>query len=113
VLPVNALRAGSAPSARTPAPARAQRASRKALRTQAFFGVFKSDPSENTRKKYQDRVDQINKLEAGIQALSDDQLRAKTQEFKKRVQGGESLDAVLPEAFAVGDPLGPRAGGGQ
>ena len=73
-----------------------------ALQTRAFFGkMFKQDPSENTRKKYQDRVDAINALEPSLQALSDEQLRAKTDEFKGRVKRGESLDALLPEAFAV------------
>lgn len=72
------------------------------MKSHAFFGkLFKSDASEGTRKKYQDRVDAINALEPSMQALSDDQLRAKTGEFKQRVQRGESLDALLPEAFAV------------
>jgi preprotein translocase subunit SecA len=67
----------------------------------AFFNMFKSDPSEGTRRKYQARVDQINALEPQMQALSDDQLRAKTQELKRRAQGGENLDNLLVEAFAV------------
>jgi hypothetical protein len=46
-------------------------------------------------------VDQINVLEPQMQALSDEELRAKTVEFKRRVAGGESLEAILPEAFAV------------
>lgn len=72
------------------------------MRPQAFFGnLFKSDPSEATRKKYQARVDEINKLEPQMQQLSDAELRAKTAQFKQRVAGGESLDSVLPEAFAV------------
>lgn len=43
----------------------------------------------------------INSLEPKVQALSDDQLRNKTQEFRERFQKGESLDQLLPEAFAV------------
>ena len=43
----------------------------------------------------------INGLETEMQALSDEQLRAKTEEFKRRHQAGESLDKLLPEAFAV------------
>jgi hypothetical protein len=79
------------------------------VRTEAFFGkLFRNDPSETTRKKYQDRVDQINVLEPQMQALSDDQLRAKTDEFKRRVAGGESLEAILPEAFAVSGPRGQQ-----
>jgi preprotein translocase subunit SecA len=59
--------------------------------------------SRNDRllKQYRQTVTRINALEAQISALSDDDLRAKTAEFKQRVQQGESLDAILPEAFAV------------
>jgi preprotein translocase subunit SecA len=64
--------------------------------------MFKQDPSENTRKKYQDRVDAINALEPKIQAMSDEELRGMTEQFKQRVKRGESLDSLLPEAFAVG-----------
>jgi len=59
--------------------------------------------SRNDRllKTYRKTVDQINTLETQYEKLDDDQLRAKTQEFKDRVAAGESLDALLPEAFAV------------
>ena len=59
--------------------------------------------SRNDRllKQYRQTVTRINTLETQIAALSDDELRAKTAEFKQRVQQGESLDALLPEAFAV------------
>ena len=43
----------------------------------------------------------INAMEPEYEKLSDEQLRAKTQEFKDRVAKGESLDSILPEAFAV------------
>lgn len=43
----------------------------------------------------------INTLEAKMQTLTDDELKAKTQEFKTRYQNGETLDSLLPEAFAV------------
>ena len=56
---------------------------------------------EKTRKLYQAKVDAINKLEPSIQALSDDQLHAKTGELQQRIAGGASLDDVLVEAFAV------------
>ena len=46
-------------------------------------------------------VDQVNSFEPAISALSDDALRGKTDEFKSRYQTGESLDDLLPEAFAV------------
>ncbi|HLT63670.1 MAG TPA: hypothetical protein VKZ92_04020, partial [Pseudohongiella sp.] len=59
--------------------------------------------TSNSRKlkKLQKVVKQINALESSMQALSDEQLRAKTAEFKQRYDGGESLDSILPEAFAV------------
>ncbi|WP_421787863.1 preprotein translocase subunit SecA [Hyphobacterium sp.] len=52
-------------------------------------------------KKLQPSVDAINALEAEFEALSDDQLVAKTGEFKQRLENGEKLDALLPEAFAA------------
>ncbi|MBK9125301.1 MAG: preprotein translocase subunit SecA [Chloroflexi bacterium] len=51
--------------------------------------------------EYRDRVDQINALEPTISALTDEQLRAKTDAFRARIEEGEPLEAVLPEAFAV------------
>ena len=59
--------------------------------------------SRNDRlvKHYSQRVAVINGLESQMQALSDDQLRAKTEEFKRRYQDGETLENLLPEAFAV------------
>lgn len=53
-------------------------------------------------------VKRINALEPEIQALSDDQLKAKTAEFKHRYQDGETLDQLLPEAFAVVREAGVR-----
>lgn len=46
-------------------------------------------------------VDKINALEPQISSLTDEALRAKTDEFRQRLQGGETLDSILPEAFAV------------
>ena len=46
-------------------------------------------------------VKQVNALADDIQALSDEQLAAKTGEFKQRLADGENLDKLLPEAFAV------------
>jgi preprotein translocase subunit SecA len=67
--------------------------------------------SRNDRliKQYSAVVRKINALEAGVSALSDDELRAKTAEFKSRVAGGETIDALLPEAFAVVREAGKRA----
>ncbi len=59
--------------------------------------------SRNDRalRELQKNVDIINSLEESIKKLSDEQLRAKTEEFKKRLEDGENLDNILPEAFAT------------
>ncbi len=59
--------------------------------------------SRNDRllKQYRQGVVRINALEAEFEKLTDDALRQKTQDFKQRVASGESLDSLLPEAFAV------------
>ncbi|RYF17234.1 MAG: preprotein translocase subunit SecA [Comamonadaceae bacterium] len=59
--------------------------------------------SRNDRllKQYRRTVEQINALEPSLEPLSDEQLRAKTQEFRERIAKGEALDDLLPEAFAV------------
>src|SRR5450830_247151 len=69
----------------------------------AFNILTKIFGSRNDRllKIYRKTIDRINALETQYEKLDDDQLRAKTQEFKDRVTAGEELDAILPEAFAV------------
>ncbi len=59
--------------------------------------------SRNDRllKQYRTGVGRINALEPQYERLSDDELKAKTQEFRDRIAGGASLDSLLPEAFAV------------
>ena len=57
--------------------------------------------NERVVKRLRGLVDRINKLEGEIQALSDADLRAKTDEFRRRLAQGEALDSLLPEAFAV------------
>ena len=59
--------------------------------------------SSNDRllKQYRKVVSKVNSLESDLQALDDEALKAKTAEFKERVAGGESLDDLAPEAFAV------------
>ena len=59
--------------------------------------------SSNDRllKQYRKVVSKVNSLEPDLQALDDEALKAKTAEFKERVAGGESLDDLAPEAFAV------------
>jgi uncharacterized protein YdcH (DUF465 family) len=51
--------------------------------------------------KFQTIVDQVNTLEDSIKKLKDKELPGKTAEFKKRIQNGESLDDILPEALAT------------
>ena len=57
--------------------------------------------SERELKRISPLVDQIEALRPDMQALTDEQLKAKTEEFKKRLWDGETLDDLLPEAFAV------------
>ncbi len=64
--------------------------------------------NERLLKQYGAQVRQINALEPAVAALTDEALRAKTAELKGRVAGGEALDAVLPEAFAVVREAGKR-----
>ncbi|MBF2037354.1 MAG: preprotein translocase subunit SecA [Leptolyngbyaceae cyanobacterium T60_A2020_046] len=59
------------------------------------------DPNARKLKRYKPDVVEINLLEEEIQPLSDEALAAKTGEFKQRLEKGESLDDLLPEAFAV------------
>ena len=57
--------------------------------------------NDRTLKKLNKITEQVNQLEAEYEALSDEQLKAKTGEFQKRLQDGEDTDNLLPEAFAV------------
>ncbi|NLK52005.1 MAG: preprotein translocase subunit SecA, partial [Syntrophomonadaceae bacterium] len=52
-------------------------------------------------KRLSRTVDQINRLEPQMEALSDTALQAKTNEFKQRIERGETLEDLLPETFAV------------
>src|SRR5690242_16100662 len=64
--------------------------------------------NEREIKRLRPLVVEISALEPQVKALTDEQLRQKTGEFKTRVAGGESLDHVLPEAFAVVREAGKR-----
>ncbi|MGM0628929.1 MAG: preprotein translocase subunit SecA [Patescibacteria group bacterium] len=66
-----------------------------------FIKKLFGDEFSRPIKKYQPIVEKINSLEESVSSLSDDQLKSKTEEFKKRITEGESLDDILPEAFAV------------
>lgn len=57
--------------------------------------------SENELKRIYPIVDRIDALEPEIQVLSDQELKDKTREFKQRLSDGETLDDILPEAYAV------------
>lgn len=59
------------------------------------------DPMERAIAGYRDTVDEINAYEPEMQKLSDDELKAKTPYFKERLANGESLEDILPEAYAV------------
>ncbi|KAI3980863.1 hypothetical protein MKX01_025428 [Papaver californicum] len=67
-----------------------------------FSGIFKgTDTGENTRKQYASTVSLINGLESEISQLTNLELRERTSSLKERAQQGQSLDSLLPEAFAV------------
>ena len=67
----------------------------------SFLGKLFGSHTDRELKRINPIVDKIEALEPQFQALSDEELRAKTEEFKQRYQGGEDLDALLPEAFAA------------
>ncbi len=66
-----------------------------------LFKKFVGTRNDRLVKQYGQNVRVINAFEPAMQALSDEQLQAKTTEFKQRYQDGETLDKLLPEAFAV------------
>ena len=68
-----------------------------------MLGILKNFLDDNAKeiKRLSKYVVQINGLEPSVKALSDEALRAKTDEFKGRLENGEQLDDILPEAFAV------------
>ena len=69
--------------------------------------IFKSH-SEREVKRIIPIVNKIESLEPEFEALSDSELRAKTEEYKKRIADGESLDSILPEAYATVREAGKR-----
>ena len=77
-----------------------QRQTRGTMAIQFLTQIFGSR-NDRLIKQYRKTVALINGLEAQFEALSDEQLRAKTDAFRARVAQGETLDALLPEAFAV------------
>ncbi|KIP18611.1 MULTISPECIES: preprotein translocase subunit SecA [Burkholderia] len=69
--------------------------------TTGFLQKIFGSRNQRLVKQYQKTVAAINALETQIEKLTDDQLRGKTDEFRQRHAAGESLDKLLPEAFAV------------
>ena len=65
--------------------------------------------NERLLKQYRRTVQQINALEPKYEAMTDDELRAQTESFKQRIAAGETVDDILPEAFAVCREGGKRA----
>ncbi|MEA2665371.1 MAG: preprotein translocase subunit SecA, partial [Candidatus Eremiobacteraeota bacterium] len=66
------------------------------------------DGNEREVNRLRKTVERVNALEPSVASLSDDQLRGKTVEFRARLEKGEPLDALLPEAFAVVRETGKR-----
>jgi preprotein translocase subunit SecA len=85
---------------RTAQPSRSRDADTDPMTTGFLQKIFGSR-NQRLVKQYQKTVAAINALEPQIEQLTEDQLRAKTGEFRQRVASGESLDKLLPEAFAV------------
>ncbi len=66
-----------------------------------FVRLLGGDPNKKIIEKYAETVDQINALEAQFEALDHAALKGKTAEFRQRLAQGETLDELLPEAFAA------------
>lgn len=65
-----------------------------------LFTNFFGSANDRYLRKFKKTINKINELEVTYEQLSDEQLRDKTQEYKTRIQNGESLESILPEAFA-------------
>ena len=78
-----------------------------------MLGFLKNlwDSNEREIKRLRKIVDEINKLESEIKALDDSELRRKTDLFKERLANGNTLEQILPEAFAVGREASYRVTG--
>jgi preprotein translocase subunit SecA len=71
------------------------------MATSNFLTKIFGSRNDRLLKQYRKSAAAINAMEPALEKLSDDELRGKTQEFKGRIAGGESLEKLLPEAFAV------------
>jgi preprotein translocase subunit SecA len=74
-----------------------------------FFGAIFGSQNERELKRIRPIIEQINALEPEISALNDDQLKAKTEEFRNRLSAGETVDDLLVEAFACAREAAKRA----
>ena len=63
--------------------------------------VFGGDPNKRQIDEYSETVDYINSLEPKFEAYSDEELYGMTTQFRRRFAQGETLDELLPDAFAV------------
>ena len=77
----------------------------------SFLNKILGDPNKKVIDKIMPIVEEINSLEGEMEKLSLEQLRAKTEEFKNRLAKDESLDSILPEAFAVVREVSKRTTG--
>jgi len=66
-----------------------------------ILSIFFGTKHERDIKRMRPYVDLINSYEPEMRKLDNDRLRAKTAEFRGRIESGETLDSILPEAFAV------------
>ncbi|AOE50456.1 preprotein translocase subunit SecA [Kangiella sediminilitoris] len=67
----------------------------------SFLSKIFGSRNQRTIKRMSKLVDMVNQLESDFESLSDDEIKGKTTEFKERLEKGESLDDLLPEAFAA------------
>ncbi len=67
----------------------------------SILGAIAGDYNQRQLNKIQPLVKKINELDKEWDSLTDEQIKAKTPEFKKRLEAGETLDDILPEAFAT------------
>ena len=71
------------------------------MATNTFLKKILGDPNKKELKRLEEVAVQVNAVESQFISLTDEQLQAKTAEFKQRHKDGESLDDLLPEAFAT------------
>ena len=76
---------------------------------ETILKLFLGTQNQRTIKKIEPLVAAVNSFAAAAEALDDAGLRAKTDEFKKRLADGQTLDDLLPEAFAVAREAAKRA----